>query len=372
MSIYHLTCKIGSRSTGANAVAKSAYDSAGLLVCAETGQQFDYRRKSGVIHTEILAPDHAPDWARDRQKLWDAVHSVESRKNSQLYREYEIALPCELSAADRKDLAQKFAAHLVEHGMVVDLAIHDPGPLSSKKNTHAHLLCTTRKFEENGDWSRKKAREWNDYGEKPVFLLSLRETWATMCNDALAKAGIDERVSHKSLVAQKEDALAAGDTELAQVFDRLPEPHLGPSAHAMEVKAQRRAKEEGVEYQPVTRLGEMRHQAVKQRSWLQSAWQGLQAAKEAVLTAAAAVAALVLPVPPAKALLTGSGAAERLNIFSPFDFKKTFEPDPLDQAKEEDPLKKEEAPWEVEADYGTVDWDEDSDPDTDLDRGIEP
>lgn len=283
MSIYHLTCKIGSRSTGANAVAKSAYDSAELLLCAETGQEFDYRRKSGVVHVEILAPEHAPDWARDRQKLWDAVHSVESRKNSQLYREFEIALPHELSREQQKALTLEFAGHLVGHGMTVDLAMHAPGPLSSKLNDHAHLLCTTRGFEENGDWSKNKDRSWND----KQLLIDLREKWATMCNDALEAAGIDERVSHKSLEAQRQDALAAGDEILAATLDRLPEPHLGPSAHAIEIKAQRRAKQDGVEYEPVTRLGQVRHEIIQRRTLLERFADDVRAAVSAVKDAAA-------------------------------------------------------------------------------------
>ena len=57
----------------------------------------DYTHKGGVVHTEILLPDHAPAGYTDRAVLWNEVEKIEKAKNAQLAREIEIALPRELT-----------------------------------------------------------------------------------------------------------------------------------------------------------------------------------------------------------------------------------------------------------------------------------
>jgi hypothetical protein len=44
-----------------------------------------------------VAPDHAPDWVRDPEALWNHAEARETRINSQVAREYEIALPSAVS-----------------------------------------------------------------------------------------------------------------------------------------------------------------------------------------------------------------------------------------------------------------------------------
>ena len=78
MAIYRLEAKPVKRSEGRNAVAAAAYRSAERLHDERTGQVFDYDRRSGVLHTEICAPDNAPTWATDRQSLWQAVEDRKS------------------------------------------------------------------------------------------------------------------------------------------------------------------------------------------------------------------------------------------------------------------------------------------------------
>ncbi|MGH8259768.1 MAG: MobA/MobL family protein, partial [Steroidobacteraceae bacterium] len=83
MAIYHLNAKIISRARGHSAVAAAAYRAGESLVEGSTGITFDYRRKQGVEHSEILAPENAPDWGRDRLKLWNAVEAAETRRDAQ-------------------------------------------------------------------------------------------------------------------------------------------------------------------------------------------------------------------------------------------------------------------------------------------------
>jgi hypothetical protein len=117
-----------SRSKGRSATAASAYHAAERVRDARTGEVHDYTRKDGVLHTEILAPEHAPDWARDRSSLWNAVEAIERRKDAQVSREVRVALPSELTSEQNRDLVRGFVqAQFVACGMVADIAFTPRG-----------------------------------------------------------------------------------------------------------------------------------------------------------------------------------------------------------------------------------------------------
>ena len=100
MAIYHFTAKVIKRSHGRSAVAAAAYRAGESLADEERERTFDYSYKSEVIHSEIILPESAPKWMRDRQKLWNAVEAREQRQDAQVAREIEFALPQELSQAE--------------------------------------------------------------------------------------------------------------------------------------------------------------------------------------------------------------------------------------------------------------------------------
>ena len=237
-----------SRSQGRSATAAIAYRVAERIEDRRTGLVFDYAARSGVDHTEILAPDHAPNWVRDRSELWNRVEESETRKNSQVAREVRVALPAELTYAERVELVRDFAqAQFVDRGMVADIALHAPGRDGDDRNHHAHILLTTREIGVEGFTS--KNRDWN----KVEVLEGWREAWARDSNAALERAGIEDRVDHRTLVAQRDEALELasaarerGDesAELVQTvraieLDRPPLPQLSPGAWQM--------KERGIE-----------------------------------------------------------------------------------------------------------------------------
>jgi len=97
MAIFHLSIQIFSRGKGHSAVAKAAYRAGEKLVDEYDGKAHDYTKKKGIIHTEILLPDHAPAGYADRATLWNAVERAENNCNAQLAREMEVSLPRELS-----------------------------------------------------------------------------------------------------------------------------------------------------------------------------------------------------------------------------------------------------------------------------------
>ena len=186
MAIYHLRATMISRSQGRSATAASAYRVAERIEDRRTGLVFDYAARGGVDHTEILAPDHAPDWVHDRSELWNRVEESETRKNSQVAREVRVALPDELTHAQRVALVRDYAqAQFVDRGMVADIALHAPGREGDERNHHAHILLTTRELDAEGSVPgggfTTKNRDWN----KVEVLEGWREAWARDSNAAL-------------------------------------------------------------------------------------------------------------------------------------------------------------------------------------------
>ena len=112
MAIYHLSVKTISRSAGRSATAAAAYRAGVEIADERTGEVHDYRRKGGVDSAELVLPVGAPEWAVDRAALWNAAEQAEKRKNSTVAREFEIALPAELSPDERQRLALDFAREL--------------------------------------------------------------------------------------------------------------------------------------------------------------------------------------------------------------------------------------------------------------------
>ena len=101
-----MSIKIGGRSGGKSATAAAAYRAGDEVRDAERGRVYDYTAKRGVVHSEILLPEHAPQAWRDRAELWNAVEERERASNSQLYREFEIALPRELPRGEQLELVR--------------------------------------------------------------------------------------------------------------------------------------------------------------------------------------------------------------------------------------------------------------------------
>ena len=203
MAIYHFDASVISRSKGRSATAASAYRTAEVIKDHRTGEVHDYTRKSGVLHTEIIAPDNAPAWAHDRSSLWNAVEDAERRKDAQVAREVRVALPSELTTEQNADLVRAFVQEqFVAQGMIADVALHAPGREGDQRNYHAHIMLTTRAVGPDGFGA--KERDWN----AKDLLVDWRGSWAEHVNDTLERYDITERVDHRTLVAQRADALS--------------------------------------------------------------------------------------------------------------------------------------------------------------------
>ena len=189
MASYHLSVKIIKRSAGRSSVAAAAYRARCALHDQRQGMRFDYSQKPDLAHSEILAPENAAAFVKDRASLWNAVEAGEKRKDAQLAREVEIALPAELSLEQQIALTRAFVQdNFVAHGMVADINIHH-----SETNPHAHILLTLREIDQNG--FGKKVRAWN----RRENVLTWRAEWEAVQNKHLAMAGLDVRVDARSL-----------------------------------------------------------------------------------------------------------------------------------------------------------------------------
>jgi len=211
MAIFHLAAQVISRTTGRSATGAAAYRAGERIHDERTGITFDYGRKSGVEYSEIITPSNAPQWAMNRSQLWNAVEQLEKRKDSQVCREIEVALPIELTSDQQRELMLGFIqANFVHYGMIADMAIHRP----KQENPHCHILLTMRDISPEG--FGQKNRTWND----KKFLETCREQWAVHANRALEQAGHSARIDHRTLESQG--------------IDRIPQIHIGPKVSEME------------------------------------------------------------------------------------------------------------------------------------------
>jgi hypothetical protein len=217
MAIFHFSAQVISRSAGRSSVAAAAYRAGLDLLDARTGLRHDYTKKAGCHGAEIMTPAHAPAWMKDRQMLFDEVERAEGRRDAQLCREINIALPVELTPEHNKNLARQFVKDtFTSAGMVADVAFHH----LDSQNPHAHILLTLRHIE--GEKFGKKNRDWN----RPELLRSWRENWAEAVNLNLSEHGHEARIDARSLIDQRAEILPS-EIAKSDALIRLPTIHEG-------------------------------------------------------------------------------------------------------------------------------------------------
>src|ERR1700760_225953 len=159
MAIYRLEAKIVTRGGGHSAVAAAAYRNRTKIREERTERIHDYSsRTKGVVQSVILRPENAPDWTANTATLWNEVERSERRKDSQLCREFILAVPRELDDKQQFEAAVGWAQReLVSKGMIAEVSLHHP----NKRNPHVHILCTMRTLD-GEKFNAKKSREWNE------------------------------------------------------------------------------------------------------------------------------------------------------------------------------------------------------------------
>ena len=221
-AIYHFNARSGTRSSGHSARAAAAY----IQREAEYGR--DRETADELLYTES---GHMPAWAdAEPTSYWDAA-DLHERANGRLFKRLEFALPTALSADEQRELAVGFAHHVTDgEQLPYTLAIH----AGEGTNPHCHLLISERTndgLERSPEqWFRRyNAAEPEQGGARKTtalrpraWLMETRAAWAEQANQALAEAGYELRIDHRSYAAQG--------------IERLPSVHLGPTVAAMEAR----------------------------------------------------------------------------------------------------------------------------------------
>jgi hypothetical protein len=219
MAIYSLNAEIVSRGKGDSSIGAAAYQSRSRMIDARTGEVHDYsRNRDELLFEGIYAPKGAPEWARDRESLWNHVEQFEKRKDAQLARRFIIALPYELTTEQNRYAIQDWVReNFTRKGYIADVAIHEPGKEGDNRNYHAHVLVVMRKLD-GQELAAKKERL--NVTERKDELQAIRESWERIGNRHLERHGFEPSLDHRTLEAQG--------------IERVPSVHLGRQATALE------------------------------------------------------------------------------------------------------------------------------------------
>ena len=241
MAIFHMSFSNISAGKGRSAIASAAYRSGEKLFDDKEGRSYFYAR-SVMPESFILTPKNAPKWANDRQKLWNEVEKKDRKANSRYAKEFNVALPVELTNEEQKALITKFVQEtFVDKGMVVDVAIHR----DHEENPHAHVMLTNRPFNPDGSWGLKSKTQyvldkngkqlltkngnpkqrkiWLVDWDKPGKVEEWRHAWAEEVNSLFQAKGMPERISEKSYEEQG--------------IEKTPTKHEGHNSQTKERKA---------------------------------------------------------------------------------------------------------------------------------------
>ncbi|MCT3030096.1 MobQ family relaxase, partial [Pediococcus parvulus] len=178
MAIFHMSFSNISAGKGRSAIASAAYRSGEKLFDDKEGRHYFYAR-SIMPESFILTPKNSPEWASDREQLWNEVEKKDRKSNSRYAKEFNVALPVELSESEQKELLTKYVQeNFVDEGMVADVAIHR----DHSDNPHAHVMLTNRPFNPDGTWGQKTKTEYilDSHGNKtktPAGNVRNRKIW---------------------------------------------------------------------------------------------------------------------------------------------------------------------------------------------------
>ncbi|MQM86641.1 MobA/MobL family protein [Lactobacillus buchneri] len=221
MAIFHIIFSNISAGKGRSAIAGASYRSGEKLFDQKEDRSYFYAR-SVMPESFILTPKNAPEWASDREKLWNEVERKDRRANSRYAKEFNVALPVELNSDEQKELLTKYVQeNFVDEGMVADVAIHR----DHQDNPHAHVMLTNRPFNPDGTWGLKSKREnildengnktytgnsrfprsrkvWLVDWDKKEKITQWRHNWAVSVNQVLEQKNIPDRISEKSFADQ--------------------------------------------------------------------------------------------------------------------------------------------------------------------------
>lgn len=210
-----------------------------------------FTKRGGCIYKS----HRLPSWAKDSPVKFFQAADRYTRKGGRRYKEIEFALPNELSLEQDVELIERFIEKNLPNNYYT-YAIHDKiGAMTDgTHNTHVHLTFSPRLID---DVEKEKERNRSVFFSAPLrkdakdqsketrrkngapvdrkwsersFFPQVRASFADITNEILQKYGFHAQVDHRSLKAQRQEALANGDTFLATLLDRIPEEHINPTS----------------------------------------------------------------------------------------------------------------------------------------------
>ena len=231
VAVYHLKVGFGSRAGGQSARVKNEY------IEREGRYAADGEEREHVEH------GHMPAWAQDDPHAYWQAADAHERANGRLYSEVQFALPGELDAGGRRELAGAFAAKVCGgEQLPYTLALHKGAAETPDKpdNPHAHLMFSER----GNDGIARDAAQWfkrhnpkapaqggarkSRAAKAGDWLDTTRQAWEQTANRALEQAGRAERIDGRSLPNRRDAAHREGDLERAAELSREPNVHRGP------------------------------------------------------------------------------------------------------------------------------------------------
>ena len=117
MAISFIQVDTHSRAKGHSVAAALAYRAGLALRDCRTAELHDYRpreTREEIDASGIVSPRPTSVGA-DWQTLADAIEGAERRRDSRILRDIKIAIPHELDAKQRKDLAEDLATEIARH-----------------------------------------------------------------------------------------------------------------------------------------------------------------------------------------------------------------------------------------------------------------
>lgn len=223
MASFHLTVKVGKRGYGGR---HADY-------IQREGAYLNYRGGEDLVHVEAA---NMPTWAKHDPSEFFRQADLQERKNGSVYREFEVAIPKELSLGQRIEFIRDFVRVEIGDKHPIIWALHNPiATIAGGEQPHAHIMFSERTLdgiERDPEQFFKRynakapekggCQKSNTYSgglksdERRSAIVGLRERFANLQNEHLKQHGHDARVSHLSLAAQG--------------IERAPEKHLGPVA----------------------------------------------------------------------------------------------------------------------------------------------
>ena len=253
MATYHLRVKNDTKSSGVKVSAKRHVE----YILREDGKAHaDYINREGAQSNRddcVFKGSQLPKWAKgSAQRFFSAATRYEDKGNRR-YKEIELSLPNELTLEQNRQIVDNFIDnHLANHYYAY--AIHEKaGELSGERHPHVHIMFSERlvddvertneraaykyfrraakplkgeqvaSFERRREHGAPKDKKWHD----KKYLYKIREDFARIQNEVLAKNGFSTYVDHRTLKAQQESAEKDGDDFLAKLYKRVPEEYVG-------------------------------------------------------------------------------------------------------------------------------------------------